>query len=68
VRLIQPTGSFRLGHIMFLQNELSIGRHFNVNTAELIVRDALNDFKKRLHQELSDTNNDLSFTLILLIY
>jgi len=32
------------------------------------VTNALNEFKKRLHQEHSDTNNDFICMLIILIY
>jgi len=50
------------------KNELSGGRYFNVNSAELIVRNALNEFKKLLQQDQSNTNNGFICTLIILIY
>jgi len=67
----QLTGHFRLVHSMHLQtdkNELSRGRYFNINPATLVVRNALNEFKKRLLKEETDTNNGLIFTLIISIY
>ena len=63
-------GPSRLGQLLYLltdKNELSEGRYFNVNPAELIVRNVLNEFKKRLQQEESETNG-LICRLIVLIY
>jgi len=60
-----------MGHLLYLltdKNELSGGRYFTVNPAELIVRNALNEFKKRPQLEESDTNNGFICRLIVLIY
>ena len=60
-----------MGQLLYLltdKNELSGGRYFNVNPAELIVRNVINDFKKRLQQEGSDTNNGFICRVIVLIY
>jgi len=50
------------------KNELSRDRYFNVNPAKLVVRTVLNEFKKRLQQEKTDTNNGFIFTVIVFIY
>ena len=71
MRLKLLTGPFRLGHLVYLltdKNELSGGRYFNVNPAKLVVRTVLNEFKKRLQQEESETNNGFICRVIILIY
>jgi len=62
------TGPFRLGQLLYLQtdkNELSRGRYLILNLAKLVVRTALNEFKRRLQQEHANTNNGFFFTLII---
>jgi len=60
-----------MGQLLYLltdKNELSGCRYFNVNPAELIVRNVIKDFNKRQQQEKSDTNNGFICRLIVLIY
>ena len=60
-----------MGHLLYMltdKNEFSRGRYCSVNSAELIMRNEFNEFKKCLQQEHSDTNNGFICMLIILIY
>ena len=60
-----------MGQLLYLltdKNLVSGGRYFTANAAELIVRNVINDFKKSVQQERSDTNNGFICRVIVLIY